>query len=85
MNKSKRREIDASDVLATKLRDYERGLIRDELAEHDGHVQKTADALGIPKRTLQSRMSELGLQELAAELRTKAGIRGPRGPASGED
>ena len=41
----------------------EEALIREALAKTDGNVTRSARALGISRRSLQSKMKELGLRE----------------------
>ena len=45
------------------LEELERQRIRDALKEHGGHREKTADALGISRRTLQYKLRKFGLLE----------------------
>jgi DNA-binding NtrC family response regulator len=45
----------------TPLDEAEKEAIARALAEHDGHRQQTADALGISRRTLQYKLKKYGL------------------------
>ena len=49
-------------ALPEQLDAVESTLIRVALAEHGGNVQVTADALGIPRRTLNEKMRKHGLE-----------------------
>ena len=50
----------------------EEALIREALAKTDGNVTRSARALGISRRSLQSKMKELGLRESVVDDPTKA-------------
>ena len=71
---------DRADLLARRLRDYERTLIADALEKHAGHVGKAAAELGITRRSLERKMAAHGLRAGAAAARREAGIGGPREP-----
>lgn len=51
-------EVDLSEQLAT----FERILIAEALARHEGSVQRAASALGVPRKTLHDKMKRLGLE-----------------------
>lgn len=57
---------------------WEREYIARALRAHEGNVSETAEALEISRRALTVKMAEHELGDLAAGLRTKAGIKGPR-------
>ena len=48
--------------LREAVADYERGLIRQALQEAKGNIDRAAALLQIPRTTLYSRMSKLGLR-----------------------
>ena len=58
--------VDDTVPLATALErltsQFERSYLHKLLARHEGHLQHTANAAGITRRTLYSRMKELGLE-----------------------
>ena len=69
----------STDVLARELAKREREVITEYLRKHHGDIGETAEALGVSRRTLETKMATHdGLRELAAELRAKHGIPGPR-------
>ena len=76
--RSRSPKSDRSDLLARKVRAYERSVITEYLEKHRGHVGETAAALGLSRRGLEKKMAAHGLQSLAGDLREKAGIGGPR-------
>jgi len=51
-----------ADDLETSLADYERGLISKALNEHNGQIELTASALGIPRKKLYLRMKKYQLE-----------------------
>ena len=65
-------------TLAEGIRLVEEALIREALAKTDGNVTRSARALGISRRSLQSKMKELGLRESPDE----GGPKGPPGPGA---
>jgi transcriptional regulator with PAS, ATPase and Fis domain len=67
-----------SDVLATELRKREKEVISEYLEKHQGHVGKTADALGLTRRALEHKMEAYELRDGAAKAREEARIGGPR-------
>lgn len=52
----------ASKTLADRMAWFERETIADALREHAGRVSETADALGVPRKTLYLRMQKYGLK-----------------------
>ena len=67
-----------TDVLAVALRECERKILAEYLAKNDGHVGKTAEALGLSRRALEYKMQSHGLRSDAVKAREEAGISGPR-------
>ncbi|WP_315974558.1 helix-turn-helix domain-containing protein [Devosia neptuniae] len=53
---------DESLNLADRLAQYERSIIEAELRKHDNSIADTADALGVPRRTLSEKMTRLGVR-----------------------
>lgn len=49
-------------TLADLLREYEADLLRKSLKQHDDNIAKTAEALGIPRSTLRSKLSKSTIQ-----------------------
>jgi two-component system C4-dicarboxylate transport response regulator DctD len=47
--------------LAERLAAFERQLIEAELARHDGSIAAVVEALGVPRRTLNEKMTRLGV------------------------
>jgi len=47
--------------LAERLAAFERQVIETELAKHDGSIAAVVEALGVPRRTLNEKMSRLGV------------------------
>ncbi len=68
---------DLKEAVRAGSRLVEEALIREALAKTDGNVTRSARALGISRRSLQSKMKELGLRESPAEEPNKP-------PAPGE-
>lgn len=64
--------------LPDAARDFEHAYIKRALRKSDGNLTKTANALGVSRRTLTEKIASHDLHEFAATLRTKAGISGPR-------
>jgi transcriptional regulator with PAS, ATPase and Fis domain len=64
---------DLKEAVKAGSRLVEEALIREALAKTDGNVTRSARALGISRRSLQSKMKELGLRESPDEG-------GPKGP-----
>ena len=54
---------DLKEAVKAGSRLVEEALIREALAKTDGNVTRSARALGISRRSLQSKMKELGLRE----------------------
>ena len=52
---------DAADGPASPLEDAERAVLLQTLRQHRGHREKTAEALGISRRTLQYKLKKFGL------------------------
>jgi two-component system response regulator AtoC len=74
---------DLKEAVRAGSRLVEEALIREALAKTDGNVTRSARALGISRRSLQSKMKELGLRESQADdavKATPAGGETPRGP-----
>jgi len=77
---------DLKEAVRAGSRLVEEALIREALAKTDGNVTRSARALGISRRSLQSKMKELGLRESQADDAGKpppAGDLPPRGGNSG--
>jgi nitrogen regulation protein NR(I) len=70
---------DLKEAVRAGSRLVEEALIREALAKTDGNVTRSARALGISRRSLQSKMKELGLRESQAEDAAK-----PPPPPAGE-
>lgn len=51
----------APGTLPEKMERYERDLIRETLAAHDGDVRQTIDALGIPRKTFYDKLQRHGI------------------------
>ncbi|MBD8553606.1 sigma-54-dependent Fis family transcriptional regulator [Rhizobium sp. CFBP 8762] len=51
----------ARGTLPEKIERYERDLIRETLAAHDGDVRQTIDALGIPRKTFYDKLQRHGI------------------------
>lgn len=49
-------------TLQDKLRNYERCILEQCLAKHKGDVQAVMDELGVPRRTLNEKMTRFGLE-----------------------
>ncbi len=49
-------------TLSDKLRNYERCILEQSLAKHQGDIQAVMDELGLPRRTLNEKMSRYGLE-----------------------
>ncbi|MCB9567437.1 MAG: sigma-54-dependent Fis family transcriptional regulator [Myxococcales bacterium] len=62
--------LDLKEAVRAGSRLVEEALIRDALAKTDGNVTRSARLLGISRRSLQSKMKELGLRESADEGRS---------------
>ncbi len=62
---------DLKEAVKAGSRLVEEALIREALAKTDGNVTRSARALGISRRSLQSKMKELGLRESPDEERTQ--------------
>ena len=60
----------------------EEALIREALAKTDGNVTRSARALGISRRSLQSKMKELGLRESVVDDPARAPASDPNRGAS---
>jgi two-component system response regulator AtoC len=58
---------DLKEAVRAGSRLVEEALIREALAKTDGNVTRSARALGISRRSLQSKMKELGLRESQAD------------------
>ncbi len=67
-----------TDVLAVAIRECERKILAEYLAKNDGHVGKTAEALGLSRRALEYKIEAHGLRGDASKAREEAGIGGPR-------
>jgi transcriptional regulator with GAF, ATPase, and Fis domain len=65
-------------LLAQERGEFERQRIIEALRDSDGEIGPAAEALGISRRWLEVKMLRLGLRELAAGMRARAGIPGPR-------
>jgi two-component system response regulator AtoC len=63
---------DLKEAVRAGSRLVEEALIREALAKTDGNVTRSARALGISRRSLQSKMKELGLRESVADDPGKA-------------
>ncbi len=63
---------DLKEAVRAGSRLVEEALIREALTKTDGNVTRSARALGISRRSLQSKMKELGLRESAADDPGKA-------------
>jgi two-component system response regulator AtoC len=74
---------DLKEAVKAGSRLVEEALIREALAKTDGNVTRSARALGISRRSLQSKMKELGLRESAADDPGKPATNGPNGPNGG--
>jgi len=57
----------------------EREVLEAALRAKHGNLGEVAEQLGTGRRTIERRVKDFGLGELAAELRRVAGIPGPRG------
>src|SRR5690606_1014423 len=64
---------DLKEAVKAGSRLVEEALIREALTKTDGNVTRSARALGISRRSLQSKMKELGLRETSDEVGAKAG------------
>ncbi|HEY8377995.1 MAG TPA: sigma-54 dependent transcriptional regulator [Nannocystis sp.] len=71
---------DLKEAVKAGSRLVEEALIREALAKTDGNVTRSARALGISRRSLQSKMKELGLRESPAA--DEAASKGPPHSAS---
>jgi two-component system C4-dicarboxylate transport response regulator DctD len=49
------------ETLPKRLERYEETLIRETLAAHNGNVQETIEALGIPRKTFYDKMQRHGI------------------------
>ncbi len=56
------------ETLPKRLERYEETLIRETLAAHNGNVQETIEALGIPRKTFYDKMQRHGINR--ADYRT---------------
>ncbi len=54
---------DESKTLPDRLLDFEIQILKDSMEVHNGHQQKVADLLGIPRTTLRSKLVKYGLLE----------------------
>jgi two-component system response regulator AtoC len=70
---------DLKEAVRAGSRLVEEALIREALAKTDGNVTRSARALGISRRSLQSKMKELGLRESVAEDPAKDTAKPPGG------
>ena len=70
---------DLKEAVRAGSRLVEEALIREALAKTDGNVTRSARALGISRRSLQSKMKELGLRESVAEDPAKDTAKAPGG------
>jgi two-component system C4-dicarboxylate transport response regulator DctD len=61
-------EIAEGDTLRTIMDNYERNIIASALRRHDGRIAAVMEELGVPRRTLNEKMTRLGL------TRPKAGL-----------
>lgn len=62
-NKSTR-HLDERRTLPERILSFEIQIIQDSMDFHNGHQQKVADALGIPRTTLRSKLIKYGLLDL---------------------
>jgi two-component system C4-dicarboxylate transport response regulator DctD len=58
---SRSAETGGSGSLPERLDRIEAGIIRDTLSAHDGNVQETIDALGIPRKTFYDKLQRHGI------------------------
>ncbi len=70
---------DLKEAVRAGSRLVEEALIREALAKTDGNVTRSARALGISRRSLQSKMKELGLRESPTDDPAKESTRPPGG------
>ena len=71
-------KADRVDVLSQRLNECERQVIMEYLKLHRGNISEAATALGISRKALDRKVDAHDLRGYAAEMRDKAGIRGPR-------
>ena len=71
--------LDLKEAVKAGSRRIEEALIREALAQTSANVTRSARKLGISRRSLQSKMKELGLRE---EIASKGAVASP-GPESG--
>ncbi len=55
------RDVGEAGTLRTIMDNYERNVIASALRRHDGHMAGVMDELGVPRRTLNEKMTRLGL------------------------
>jgi two-component system response regulator AtoC len=73
--------LDLKEAVKAGSRRIEEALIREALAQTDSNVTRSARKLGISRRSLQSKMKELGLRE---EIAKQGGV-SPQSPDDDED
>ena len=73
---------DLKEAVRAGSRLVEEALIREALAKTDGNVTRSARALGISRRSLQSKMKELGLRESVVDDPARAPASDPNRGAS---
>ncbi len=76
--------LDLKEAVRAGSRLVEEALIREALSKTDGNVTRSARALGISRRSLQSKMKELGLRESPSEDPSKPANTGPTAPNDNE-
>jgi len=76
--------LDLKEAVRAGSRLVEEALIREALAKTDGNVTRSARALGISRRSLQSKMKELGLRESPTDDPAKEPARDPTRPSGGD-
>ena len=59
--------LDESKTLPERMLSFEIQIIEDTMEMHNGHQQKVADVLGIPRTTLRSKLIKYGLLEASME------------------
>jgi DNA-binding NtrC family response regulator len=74
---------DLKEAVRAGSRLVEEALIREALAKTDGNVTRSARALGISRRSLQSKMKELGLRESPTDDPAKDPVKLPGEPPRG--
>ncbi|HLT38828.1 MAG TPA: sigma-54 dependent transcriptional regulator [Enhygromyxa sp.] len=74
--------LDLKEAVKAGSRRIEEALIREALAQTDSNVTRSARKLGISRRSLQSKMKELGLRE---EIAKQGGVNPPEGDEDDDD